>query len=108
MKMAEVRTIRMIANSGKSIGPVRSLWNNVVFWTFLVGAEGISRMWFGGSWVIDVMIVTVVAVWATTTSVRSAQVEVNMTPAEIRRWVAAGMPLEIKEWRASEKARLAS
>jgi hypothetical protein len=106
--MAEVRTIRVITNEEKPTGMVTQFIRQAMFWSFLVGAEGGSRMWFGGSWVVDVMIVALVITWMITMIVRSTQVEVRMTPSEIRRWVGAGMPLQVKEWRASEKTRLVS
>jgi hypothetical protein len=104
--MPEVRTIRVITNFDKPTGSVRLFFNQLMFWGFLVGAEGGSRMWFGGSWVIDVMVVTLVIMAAIAMSTKTLQIEAKMTTAEIRRWVAAGMPLDIKEWRRAEKERL--
>jgi hypothetical protein len=104
--MSEVRMIRLIQHEPTS--SVRLFFNQLMFWGFLVGTEGFSRMWFGGSWVVDVMLIVVVIVWGITMSVRATGVEVNMTTAEIRRWVAAGTPRDVKEWRRAEKERLSA
>lgn len=90
----------LISVDEKPIGIPRFFFRHTIVWSYLVGAEGISHLWFGGSWVVDLMIVfgmcAIFARW-----VSRDNLSVKMTRAEVRLWVAAGMPKDIKEWRAN-------
>lgn len=99
--MAEVKTINV--DSSPREGTIRVAWRHAVIWTYLVGAEGVSHLWFGGSWVIDMMILTGLIAMIFGQVSKFAGTRVSMTPAEIRLWVAAGMPLDVKTWKESRK-----
>jgi len=98
--MADVKTIGV---STKQTGVVTMFFRHVVIWGFLVGAEAGSHLWFGGSWVIDMMILTALVLFVINMATKKSGMAVEMTPAEIRLWVAAGMPNDIKEWRTNRK-----
>ncbi len=98
--MADVKSINI---STKQTGVVVMALRHTVIWTFLVGAEAGSHLWFGGSWVIDMMIITALVLFVINMATKASGMAVEMTPAEIRLWVAAGMPDDIKDWRASRK-----
>lgn len=94
--MADVKTISI---STKQPGSLSVILRHAFIWSFLVGAEAASHLLFGGSWVIDVMILTALILLIAHQASNQSGMSVAMTPAEVRLWVAAGMPNDIKSWR---------
>lgn len=78
------------------------------FWIILIGAIGISRTWLGGSFIVE----AIAAVFSVAVLVAMAKhnigIEVTMTPAELRQWLDAGSPADVKEWRAASAAKVVS
>jgi hypothetical protein len=93
--MVETKTIDV---NFKQWGALRLALHNAIVWGYLVGAEGVSHVWFGGSWVVDAMIIVALISILITTTAKKTGASVRLTPAEIRLWVAAGMPGDIKAW----------
>lgn len=99
--MADVKIIKVDTQQGW--GTIRVAWHHTVIWTYLVGAEGISHIWFGGSWVIDMMIIAGLFTIGAGQIAKSSGTTVSLTLPEIRLWVAAGMPLDVKAWKDARK-----
>ncbi|SEG64355.1 hypothetical protein [Bosea lathyri] len=71
----------------------------VAFWIVIVAAFGFSKQWFGGSWVIDLIVLLLVAL-TTTSGVRSVLgYTADLTREQITAWVAAGQPADVKAWK---------
>ena len=98
--MSDVKTIDIYT---KPSSTWRIMLRHIVIWCYLVGAEAVSHIWFGGSWVIDSMVLIGLVALVSGGIMREAGMRVEMTTAEIRLWVAAGMPLDIKQWRVDRK-----
>jgi hypothetical protein len=62
-----------------------------VFFGILICFVGISRVWFGGAWVIDICAV-IVGFSALYTLPKRVGNNVRMTRAEMKAWVEAGFP----------------
>lgn len=99
--MAETKSINV--STMKPAGNIKLIFRHCMLWGFLVGAEAAAHLLFGGSWVIDIIVLTVVALFVVSQVSKSAGFSVEMTKAELRLWVAAGMPDDIKQWRADQK-----
>jgi len=57
----------------------------------LIGGSGISHLYWGGSWIIDIMLV--ITMLAVTSGVsQHSEREARMTPDQLRNWVLDGMP----------------
>ncbi|RWF52046.1 MAG: hypothetical protein EOS50_26060 [Mesorhizobium sp.] len=100
--MSDVRQISVAPKPRLS----RSILGHTAFWCFLVGATGISRLWFGGAWTIDVIVLLLALLGGYTIATVSGAV-VNMFKGETADWVKAGMPDDIKAWRICRRAKLA-
>lgn len=91
-----------------SIAPKPRLWRSIVghtvFWCFLVGATGISRVWFGGAWTIDIIVMLLALLGGYTMIATVSGAAVTMSKDEIASWVQTGMPDDIKAWRAARSA----
>lgn len=98
--MAEVRTINVYTNGPKLLTITA---RQTVIWVYLICAEAVSHLWFGGSWVIDLIVLVGLVMVATNSVMRQTGYSAEMTSAELRLWVAAGTPLDVKEWQAQRK-----
>ncbi len=99
--MMDVSTIRVDPDPNPST--FRLAIRHTMIWGYLIGAEASSHLLFGGSWVIDVMVLTSTIMWIVGKAFKESGSTVAMSPAEIRRWVTAGMPRDIKHWRELQK-----
>jgi hypothetical protein len=63
----------------------------IVLFTILIISIGLSRMWSGGSWVIDLFALAI-AIAALAILPKRAGKTVRMSPPELREWVMAGCP----------------
>jgi hypothetical protein len=79
-------------------GIFRVALRHAILWSYLVGAEFASHYLFGGSWVIDLMILVIMCAFVTVGIRKEVGLSVKMTKPEIKLWVASGMPGDIKEW----------
>lgn len=99
--MAEVKKITVVT------APLAPAWRmfvrHAMLWTFLVGAEGASHTWFGGSWVVDFLVMAMLVMWVSSRVAADCGSAVEMTTSELRDWVQAGMPPDVRSWRASMK-----
>jgi hypothetical protein len=75
-------------------------------WGYLVVAEAVSHAWFGGSWIIDLMIV--IGMFGLVRTLYHPEENIVMSHSDVRAWVKAGMPDDIMEWRRSENAKVTS
>lgn len=71
---------------------------HVLVWGFLIGAAGLSRVWFGGAWIIDLTILFLLIGWLIGVAKRELGKHVEITYEELRQWVLAGQPRDIREW----------
>lgn len=92
----------------KPPGTIKLAIRQIITWTCLVAAEGISHVWFGGSWVIDIMVIGIFFLTLYAVVARQSGMSVKMTPDEVRRWVMAGMPGDVKQWRETPQAKIAA
>ena len=100
VQMAEVKSISI---DTKPPGTFRIAARHAIIWSYLIGTEAASHLWFGGSWVVDLMIVTMLVLFVIQFAMKSGGYTVSMTKSEIRLWVHAGMPDDVKAWRANRK-----
>lgn len=102
MKMADIKTITIYT---KPPGSFRIAIRQTIIWGFLIGAEFLSHRLVGGSWVIDLMVLAGAVGLIINMVGRSWGWSAEMTPGEIRLWVAAGMPQDVKRWKDESKMR---
>lgn len=98
--MADVTQIKIVT---KMPGNIALFVRQALIWGYLVGAEAASHLLFGGSWIIDLMVLASLILIVTKHATQTAGMAPSMTKAEIRLWVAAGMPNDIAAWRAGSK-----
>jgi len=103
MTMGDVETIRVDADTSGRTGAIKAAIKQAIFWSYLVCAEAVSHLWFGGSWIIDLIILIFLFIFALSRIEKFSGSTVCMTRDELRMWVAAGMPSDVKEWRARQK-----
>jgi hypothetical protein len=101
--MAEVKTITVWTDMIKRPGIVSIGARQIVFWSCLVGAEAASHLLFGGSFVIDIIIIAIVAMVSVSQIQKMSGYRFDMTQDEIKRWAADGAPLDILAWRERSK-----
>jgi hypothetical protein len=94
--MADIRRITIVPKRPSLFG---ALIRQSLVWVLLVGAIGVSKTWFGGSWVIDFFALLIGLVAILAIGQRLADTNVDMTKDDLARWVAAGQPDDIKAWR---------
>ena len=70
----------------------------LIFWGLLVGVIGITRDWFGGAWVIDIVAVIMTVATVINIARHWAGKAVTMTKEELKAWVTAGMPSNAQRW----------
>lgn len=73
--------------------------NNVIFWGLLVGSVGLSRVWFGGAWPIDVAALIMAFMGSAVIGVQIAGRVVTLSKEECAAWVEAGQPHDVRAWR---------
>lgn len=95
--MSEVRTIQVVTT--KPTSTPMMIVRQFVLWAYLIGAEAVSHIWFGGSWVVDIMVIVLMFVYGYGKYSTGQGFSVEMTSADIKKWVADGMPPDIKEWK---------
>jgi hypothetical protein len=78
------------------------------FWIILVGAISISRIWLGGSFLVEAIAAVFSIIVLVGMAKHNSGVEVSMTPEELRRWLNEGAPADVIEWRASNGAKVVS
>lgn len=100
--MSEAREFKIVLKRPSRVG---MLLSHVVYWGTLVGAVGLSRTWYGGAVVTDVLILFASFAAVYGISRVFTGVEVVMTRDECRRWFAAGEPADAKEWLEKERSR---
>jgi len=101
--MAEVKTITVWTDSQiKRPGTIVGAAKQVVFWGCLVGAEAASHLLFGGSWVVDVIVLAAAMLVVADRIGRLSGFKFDMSQNEIKRWAADGAPLDVKAWRESK------
>lgn len=85
-----------------TVGPLPSMSRRVVwfllFWGMLVGAIGVSKAWFAGSWVVDLIALFFALMAVVAFGMRSGGTSVWLTRPQLRLWVDAGMPDDVKAW----------
>lgn len=99
--MADANSINISTREDGS--NLKLIGRHAIIWTFLVGAEAASHLLFGGSWVIDMMVIVALIAWCAAQVSKQTGLSVQMTRPELREWVAAGMPSDIKQWRVDRK-----
>lgn len=98
--MSNVREIKInTLSSGVKI-PV--IAQQVVFWSITLGALLVSERLFGGHWVTDVIALMFSFFWLLAMGNRLTGSTVFLTKPEIKAWVDAGMPDDVKAWKASQ------
>lgn len=102
MADAVTRTIKIVP---RQPGFIKRTLAHVSLWGILIGAVGLSRVWFGGAFVIDLIVGIFALTYAVTIGQKFSGQNVNMTPEELRDYVADGCPEKAKTW--SEGRRLA-
>lgn len=91
----------------KPVSTFTFVFRQAVVWSFMVASEAAAHLWFGGSWVIDIMILVVLGLLITNYARRGIESLCPMTKPELRLWVAAGMPDDVKAWRDARRAEAA-
>lgn len=83
----------------KALHPVTRMLALAIVIAAFVGAIGVSRVWFGGAVVIDLLILMLIGFLCVSIARNVSGEAVTMTPGELRLWVAADMPDNIRDWR---------
>lgn len=100
--MAEVKTITVWTENqmkAKRPGIIIGTIKQVVFWSCLVGAEAASHLIFGGSWVVDIIVLSAVLLLVADKVSKLGGFKFDMTQDEIKRWAADGAPFDVQAWR---------
>lgn len=86
-----MKPVEKITVTVRKRGLVFQIASNLLFWGTLLGTIGLSRSWFGGAWVIDIMAI-VVAMGISILMMREYEGRDRyMTREELKAWVDAGM-----------------
>lgn len=72
--------------------------NNALFWGLLVGTVGLSRVWFGGAWPIDVAALIMAFLGSLVIGMQVAGRAVKLSREQCAEWVKAGSPENVKAW----------
>lgn len=83
----------------KQISFARKVLNALVFWSIPVAAIGLSKVWFGGSWVIDILVFTLLVMIVIVFVAKQTGTIVEMSRDEARAWFEDGMPRDVKGWK---------
>lgn len=78
---------------------IKVLINNIIFWSFILISVGGSKLLFGGSWVIDILVLLSAISWFCFTGLKIKGYSVSITKEENAKWVEAGMPDDVKAWK---------
>ena len=82
-------------NAEPPTSPIWSATRTVFSFVVLIGAEGASHWLFGGSWVIDLIILVAIGTYIADRVTKANGWSADMAPEEIRDWVADGMPAKV-------------
>ena len=93
--MADARVVRVLTGSAEPVWPTI---RHIVFWVIIVVAVGLSRVWFGGAFIVDFAAFMLACLWLFGKITESDGFAVRMTRTEMRDWVSAGMPEDVKSW----------
>jgi len=83
----------------KQPNPLGGVLRVAFFWSALVGAIGLSRVWFGGAWIIDLTALLLLVTGMIAIGMRLAGSTVTLSRDENAAWVDAGMPSDVKAWK---------
>ncbi|SEB95898.1 hypothetical protein [Bradyrhizobium erythrophlei] len=82
-----------------------SLLMQAVFWLMLVSSIAISRIWLGGSFLVELL----AAIFSIVVLVHLARgysgAEIRMSVHEVDAWIRDGAPVDVKEWLAARSAK---
>ncbi len=101
--MSEIVTANIHVET-KPTNRLASVASQAAFWAFLVSAIGVSRIWFGGSFLLELLALIFSMAMLVSVARKYVGREVTMTPEELRRWLIAGAPKNVVEWRRSVEA----
>jgi len=80
----------------------RIFWLAIV-WGFCLFTEAVSHLMFSSSWVVDDLVLSVVGTWIVLAVMYGANKTIIMDHEEIRQWVDAGMPDDVRAWRQQRR-----
>lgn len=96
--MANTNTITIV------ISRPRQMLMPILFWGSLLGAEWFTRWAFGGSFLVDCIVLIGIIAGLSMLGIAKSGLSVAMDRRELKRWVDDGMPRDVQAWRASKKA----
>lgn len=72
-----------------------------LFWVVLLGVTGVSRMWFGGAFIVDLAAFMLAALWVVSVGMKLSGSVVTLDREQAAEWVNSGMPADVKTWKAN-------
>lgn len=75
------------------------------FWVLLVGAIAVSRVWLGGSFLVELFAAVLAIVVLGKAAATWSGKMVTMHVSELEAWFNDGAPADVDEWRAARSAK---
>ncbi|WP_454629654.1 hypothetical protein [Bradyrhizobium cenepequi] len=79
-----------------------------LFWAMLIGSIAVSRIWLGGSFLVETLATIFSIVMLFKFARQFAGMEVEMSTDEVADWLRDGAPPDVKEWAAARSAKIAT
>lgn len=86
----------------KKTSMVRTALAHVIYWTPLVAVISFSEIYLGGSWVINVLVLLVAALWFIAAMSITTGKYVGLSKDQAIRWVGDGAPDDVKAWKDAQ------
>lgn len=80
-----------------------ALARQAIFWAGMIGVIGLSRVWFGGAWVIDLAALALSFLVVVSISMKLAGKSVVLSKDEAVAWVNAGAPKDVQAWKEARR-----
>ncbi|WP_050400443.1 hypothetical protein [Bradyrhizobium embrapense] len=85
---------------------VLNLLCQILFWVLLIGAIAVSRLYLGGSFIVEVLATIFALVVLVHIAKRHSGAEITMSVSEVDAWIRDGAPTDVKEWLAARSAKV--
>lgn len=90
----------------KPAGRLKLVFCQACFWAMLVGSIAVSRVWLGGSFLVEVLATIFSVIALVQIAKRFTGREITMSVRDVDAWISAGSPMDVKEWLAARSANV--